>query len=77
MSWTNGPRVGFDTETTGVDVTTDRIVTAALVFREPGQEDKVMSWIINPGIEIPQGSIDVHGITNERARLRALTLSLL
>ena len=34
MSWTDGPLLGFDTETTGVDVDTDRIVTAALVRRD-------------------------------------------
>lgn len=68
MSWTNGPRVGFDTETTGVDVTTDRIVTAALVYREPGEEDKVMSWIINPGVPIPENASNVHKITDEYAQ---------
>lgn len=58
----------FDTETTGVDVFNDRIVTAFLGLMAPDRtwiEKK--SWIINPGIEISQGAIDVHGITNERA----------
>lgn len=35
MTWTDGPLLGFDTETTGVDVDHDRIVTAALVRRTP------------------------------------------
>ena len=34
MGWTDGPLLGFDTETTGVDVDNDRIVTAALVRRD-------------------------------------------
>ena len=33
--WFNGPLLGFDTETTGVDPRHDRLVTAALVFRLP------------------------------------------
>ena len=36
--WFNGPLLGFDTETTGVDPRHDRLVTAALVFR-PASSD--------------------------------------
>ncbi len=36
MGWVDQPMVGFDTETTGVDVDRDRIVTAALVRRTRG-----------------------------------------
>ena len=58
----------FDTETTGIDVFGDRIVTAFLGLMSPtGEWIEKKSWIINPGIEISQGAIDVHGITNERA----------
>lgn len=58
----------FDTETTGIDVFNDRIVTAFLGLMAPdGTWIEKRSWIINPGIEISQGAIDVHGITNERA----------
>lgn len=35
--WFEGPLAAFDTETTGVDVETDRIVSAALVVQDaPG-----------------------------------------
>ena len=58
----------LDTETTGIDVFNDRIVTAFLGLMTPtGEWTEKKSWIINPGIEISQGAIDVHGITNERA----------
>ncbi|WP_235497821.1 exonuclease domain-containing protein [Frankia sp. R43] len=57
-----------DTETTGVDVETDRIVQAAWVEMGPEGPVDTHSWLINPGKEIGQGAIDVHGITNERAR---------
>ncbi|MDX6327862.1 MAG: hypothetical protein QOI83_245, partial [Streptomycetaceae bacterium] len=31
MSWTSAPLLAFDLETTGTDIETDRIVTAALI----------------------------------------------
>ena len=33
--WFNGPLLGFDTETTGVDPRHDRLVTAALPVATP------------------------------------------
>ncbi len=69
MTWLDRPMVGFDTETTGVDTSTDRIVTAAVITREgadgtPG----VRTWLIDPGVEIPERATQVHGITTEMAR---------
>lgn len=60
--------IGFDTETTGVDFETDRIVTAVVVHVEPGHEPVAWNWTIDPGVEIPQSAADVHGITTEHAR---------
>ena len=65
--WIDGAVVGFDTETTGVDVSTDRIVTAAIVRRE-GPTTTVTSWLIDPGVPIPEGASAIHGITTEPAR---------
>lgn len=67
MSWVEGAVVGFDTETTGVDVTQDRIVTAAVVRRH-GTSTSVRSWLLDPGVEIPEGAAAIHGITTEHAR---------
>lgn len=67
MTWVGGAVVGFDTETTGVDVERDRIVTAALVHRA-GTTTTVTSWLVDPGVAIPQGAAAVHGITTEHAR---------
>lgn len=72
--WFNGPLLGFDTETTGVDPRHDRLVTAALVFRPASSDaptrtqDTVSTWLANPGVEIPAGATAVHGITNEVAK---------
>lgn len=70
MNWHRGPFTAFDLETTGVDTENDRAVTAAIIEIDPTREPRVRNrdWLINPGVEIPQGAIDVHGITNERAQ---------
>ncbi|HEY0187255.1 MAG TPA: exonuclease domain-containing protein [Cellulomonas sp.] len=67
MTWTDGPLLGFDTETTGVDVDRDRIVTAALVRRDAAGT-RVRTWLIDPGVPIPEAASAIHGITAEHAR---------
>ncbi|MGN8246924.1 exonuclease domain-containing protein [Cellulomonas soli] len=67
MSWSDGPLLGFDTETTGVDVDTDRIVTAALVRRD-ATGTHVRTWLIDPGVEIPEAASAIHGISTAHAR---------
>ncbi|MGO2521081.1 MAG: 3'-5' exonuclease [Microbacterium sp.] len=67
-SWLS--RVGvFDLETTGVDVATDRVVTAHVgVLDAKGREIAARSWLADPGIPIPDGAAAVHGITTEQAQ---------
>lgn len=67
MTWTTGPMLGFDTETTGIDVEHDRIVTAALVRRD-ASGTHVRTWLIDPGVEIPEAASAIHGITTAQAR---------
>ena len=72
-AWPLGPLLGFDTETTGVDPSGDRLVTAALVWRAEPQADgvrpqSVTTWLADPGMEIPEAASAVHGVTTERAR---------
>jgi DNA polymerase III alpha subunit (gram-positive type) len=68
MTWAAGPYMAIDTETTGVNVETDRIVTAAVVDIRPGEKPRTRTWILNPGVEIPAGATAIHGITTEQAR---------
>lgn len=68
--WWEGRIVGYDTETTGTDVHTDRIVTASIVFTAPGQRPRSIEWILDPGIEIPDEAAQVHGWTNDRVLQR-------
>ncbi len=65
--WWEGPLVGLDTETTGTDVETARIVTACVVLDEPGREPRSWTWLVNPGAPIPAEATAVHGVTDEMA----------
>lgn len=66
--WTEAVGV-FDLETTGVDVTADRIVTAHVgLLGADGAVLRAQSWLTDPGIPIPDGAAAVHGITTEHAR---------
>lgn len=59
----------FDLETTGVDVTADRIVTAHVgLIGADGHVHRASDWLADPGIEIPEGASAVHGITTAHAR---------
>ncbi|GHH46837.1 MULTISPECIES: 3'-5' exonuclease [Streptomyces] len=68
--WYEGPLTAFDTETTGVDVETDRIVSAAVVVQDaPGSRPRVRRWLVNPGVQVPEGATAIHGLTDEHLRL--------
>ena len=67
----------FDLETTGVDVTTARIVTAFVgVLSADGALISSRSWLADPGVEIPAGAAAIHGVTTERARAEGRSASL-
>ncbi|MFF8290463.1 3'-5' exonuclease [Streptomyces sp. NPDC016309] len=68
MSWHTDRLCGFDLETTGVDVERDRIVTACVVQCGGGQPTASATWLVDPGVDIPEQAAKVHGITTERAR---------
>ena len=55
----------FDLETTGVDISHDRIVEIAVVKVEPSGDKEVKVRRINPGMPIPPAATAVHGITDE------------
>lgn len=60
------PIVFFDLETTGVNIAKDRIVEMAILKVFPNGNKESKTWLVNPEIEIPEQSIAVHGITNEK-----------
>lgn len=71
-SWAQRKMIGFDFETTGPDPEEARIVTASLIVIEPGREPVCHSFLVDPGVEIPQEAIDIHKITNEEARAEGM-----
>ncbi|MEV6794174.1 3'-5' exonuclease [Streptomyces sp. NPDC051320] len=63
--WYEGPLAAFDTETTGVDVEDDRIVSAALVVQDAaGGRPRITRWLVNPGVPVPAGATEIHGLTD-------------
>ena len=71
-SWVDIPWTVLDFETSGTDLKSDRAVQVAVVQLDSTGVKRSLCHVVNPGIEIPQGAIDVHGITNERARAEGL-----
>lgn len=58
--------VAFDLEATGVDTSTDRIIEIHVsVLDESLRIIEEWGTLVNPGIPIPQDSIEVHGITDD------------
>lgn len=53
-------------ETTGTDISKDRIVEISVLKVFPNGNRESKTWLVNPTIPIPKGASDVHGITNER-----------
>lgn len=66
-SWADGPIVGFDIESTGLDVFGDRVVTACVVHVMPGKRPDFHRWLVNPGVPIPAEAQAVHGVSTEYA----------
>jgi DNA polymerase-3 subunit epsilon len=60
------PIVFFDLETTGVNIGTDRIVEISILKVFPNGNKESKTWLVNPEMEIPENSSDIHGITNEQ-----------
>lgn len=59
------PIVFFDLETTGTNVTKDRIVEISYLKVYPNGKEEIKTKRINPEIPIPKEASDIHGITDE------------
>lgn len=62
------PIAFVDLETTGINISTDRIVEIAIVKISPDGSRQVKRKLINPEMPIPQASSDIHGITDEMVK---------
>ena len=59
------PLCFFDLETTGTDISNDRIVEIAILKLHPNGTQEKMEKRINPEIQIPFEVSQIHGITNK------------
>lgn len=59
------PLVFFDLETTGINISKDRIVEISLLKVFPNGKEEVKTRRINPEMPIPPQSTAIHGITDE------------
>lgn len=61
----NKPICFFDLETTGINVTNDRIVEISILKVFPNGNKESYTWRINPEMKIPAETTAIHGITDE------------
>src|SRR5690606_33714226 len=54
----------FDLETTGINITNDRIVEISVLKVHPNGKEERHTWLVNPTIPIPYEVTLVHGITD-------------
>lgn len=62
------PVAFIDLETTGVSLSTDRIVEIAIIKVLPDAERQVKRKLINPEMPIPNQSSEIHGISDEMVK---------
>ena len=56
----------FDLETTGINITNDRIVEISILKVYPNGTEESKTWLVNPEMPIPKEVTVIHGITNEK-----------
>jgi DNA polymerase-3 subunit epsilon len=56
----------FDLETTGINISKDRIVEISILKVFPNGTEESKTWLVNPEMVIPEEVIAIHGITNEK-----------
>lgn len=62
------PIAFIDLETTGVNLSSDRIVEIAIIKLMPDNTRLIKRKILNPEMSIPKQSSDIHGITDEMVK---------
>jgi DNA polymerase III subunit epsilon len=67
-AWWSGHAVGLDFESDSPTPEEARIITCNITNIAPGEKPFSLDWLVKPERDIPQGAIDVHGITTEHAQ---------
>jgi DNA polymerase III subunit epsilon len=68
VGWHLRRMVAFDLETTSLEPTEARIVSAAVLFVGGGQPTEARRWLVDPGVDIPDEAAAIHGITTAIAK---------
>lgn len=68
----NKPLVIFDCETTGLSISSDKIVSLAYIKIWPDGRLKKKNMLFNPELKIPAESIAIHGIRNRDVKNKPL-----
>jgi DNA polymerase-3 subunit epsilon len=61
----NKPICFFDLETTGINITSDRIVEISILKVFPNGNEERKTWRVNPEMPIPKEVSEIHGIYDE------------
>lgn len=69
-NWFDGQLLGFDLETTSLDTRVSLPVQYAFVLKQAGVPLRYhsKSAIVDPGVDVPEDVVKIHGITTDRCR---------
>ena len=59
------PLCFFDLETTGINISKDRIVEISILKVNPDGTEESKTWLVNPEMPIPKEVTAIHGISDE------------
>jgi len=62
------PLCVFDLETTGLNISKDRILQIAILKIHPSGKKEELNMLINPEMNISDSNSDIHGVTNEMVK---------
>ena len=62
------PLCFFDLETTGLQISKDRIIEISILKVYPNGNKESKTWLVNPEMEISKEAMAVHGITQEKVQ---------
>jgi len=60
----NKPICFFDLETTGINISKDRIVEISILKVHPDGKEETSTWVVNPEMPIPAEVTAIHGISD-------------
>jgi DNA polymerase-3 subunit epsilon len=60
----NKPICFFDLETTGINISKDRVVEISILKVYPDGREESKTWLVNPEMKIPEEVVAIHGISD-------------